>query len=392
MNFSSWSTLESITDNNPTQVSSIFRDYIEKETGKETYFFPEFDKFTRNGEPTQIGYLITTDDLRSMRLNFVDTNLYSIDIWNGKGLKPALTLYLNSVPVDKALPKIMYIYKNPTKISLQESSDEIKIVSSKEAKEAADKSIDNAQKDLDYDYGDPDVVFDDMTTYIDMVIEGAMNSLLLTGQAGVGKSFLVMKRLEANGLKRNEDYFKITGKTTAAGLYISLYENNGKMLIYDDCDSVFKDPTAVNVLKGALDTSVLREISWNAAGAALKTDKKNQIPKKFDFNGKIIFISNVPRKKIDAAIRSRAFMLEIALTKEDMISRMWDLLPEIETPKGLEVSGAIKDKSMLLLTQAAEETTDVELNLRTLLKTIAIVSKVKSDDIALRMIKQQCSL
>lgn len=390
MNFESWKLLEGLTVN-PNDVVDTLSDLIRKEFHKKLYIFPEFEKFRREGEPVQIGYLITSDDLRSIRLNFVDKTLYSADLWNGTKDEPSLTIYVNKINAEKALSRILYIYKNPSKITLSEQEGEDKITVSKPKKEA-DKTIINVQKDLDYEYGDPDVVFDDMATYIDMVIDGSMNSLLLTGQAGVGKTYLVLKQLESHSLKRNEDYFKITGKTSAVGLYTSLFENNGKMLIYDDCDSVFRDDNAVNVLKGALDTSKVREISWNVSGAGPKTSGGKPVPKKFDFTGKIIFISNVPRKKIDAAIRSRAFMLEVALTKEDMITRMWSLLPDIELPTNVQVTGKVKDKSMFLLTKAAEESTNIELNLRTLLKTIAIVNKVSSDDIALRMIKQQCSI
>jgi len=391
MDFLSWSTLENheIHDT-PTHICNLFADLIKKETHiKNVYLFPNFDKFTRTGEPLQVGYLLSTDELKTMRLNFVDENLWSIDIWN-KGNKPALTVYVHNINMDRVISKVMFIYKNPTKVSLKENVDEIRVTSSKLENEG-DSVLLNAQKKLEYEYSDPDVIFDDLATYVDMVINGAMNSLLLTGQSGVGKSFIVMEQLEGHGLKRNEDFFRITGKTSAAGLYTSLYENNDKMLIYDDCDSVFKDENAENVLKGALDTSRTREISWNVA-AQLKTASKVSIPKKFDFTGKIIFISNVPRKKINSAIRSRAFMLEIALSKEDMLTRMWALLPTIELSTKIKISGSTKDKSMFLLTQAAEESEEVELNLRTLLKSIAIVSKVQSDDIALRMIKQQCSL
>ena len=75
-----------------------------------------------------------------------------------------------------------------------------------------------------------------------------------------------------------------------------------------------------------------------------------------------------------------------------MISRMWSLLPTVEIPSGATVKGTVRDKAMNILTQAAEEAKDVELSMRTLLKAIAIVNNVPSDEIAKRMIKQQCSL
>jgi hypothetical protein len=162
------------------------------------------------------------------------------------------------------------------------------------------------------------------------------------------------------------------------------------VLIYDDCDSVFKDDNAINVLKGALDTSKVREISWNSA-APLKTIGKTSVPKKFDFTGKIIFISNLSKKKISAALQTRAFMLEIALTKEDMISRMWTLLPDVEIPSGATIKGAMRNRAMNMLIKAAEDYPNVELSMRTLLKAIAIANRISNESVAMRLIKQQCT-
>jgi hypothetical protein len=391
MKFNTWNTLnEAFSEGKISDAAENIRKQLEEETGKKLFLIPDFDTFTRDSEPLQKGYLISSEELNTMRLNFTENGkLYSIDIWKPEGKKPEVTVYLNSLPLDQALVKVSTLYKNPTKAAITEEEAEL-VVTAPVPQQEGDKKVKKVEVEAEYEYADPDVVFDDLVTYIKMVINGEMNSLLLTGQAGVGKTFLVTRTLQETGMKRNEDYFKVTGKTTAAGMFMTLYEYNGKIILFDDCDSVFRDDNAVNVLKGALDTAKVREISWNSA-VPLKTADKRQVPKKFDFTGKVIFISNLARKKIDAAIRSRAFMLEIALTKDDMISRMWSLLPKVEIPSGAQVSGVMKDKAMNLLTQAADEADDVELSLRTLLKAIAIVNNVPTDQIAKRMIKQQCS-
>lgn len=392
MKFSTWNRIyEAFTEGQMSSQAEAILKQLEEETGRKLFLIPDFDTFTRPNEPTQKGYLISSDDLESIRLNFTEDNkLYSVDIWKPEDTKPMLTAYLNDMPLEQALVKISELYKNPSKKNLKEAEGEL-IVTPPTKTVEGDKKVAKVSAEAEYEYGDPDVIFEDLDTYIDMVVKGEMNSLLLTGQAGVGKTFLVSKSLQENGLKRNEDYFKITGKTTAAGMYMTLNQYNGKVILFDDCDSVFKDDNAVNVLKGALDTSKVREISWNSA-IPLKTPDKKPVPNRFDFTGKVIFISNLARKKIDPAIRSRAFMLEIALDKEDMISRMWTLLPQVEIPSGINVKGTIKDKAMELLTQAADEAPKVELSLRTLLKAIAITNTVNSDRIAKRMIAQQCSV
>ena len=391
MKYATWNKInEAFSEGKIGEAAESIKKQLEEETGKKLFLIPDLETFTRPNEPLQKGYLISSDELKSIRLNFTEENkLYSVDIWKPESKSPDLTVYVNDLPLDQALVKISALYKNPSKASISEEEAEL-IVTKPVATQEGDPKVKKIDQEAEYEFADPDVVFDDLVTYIEMVIRGEMNSLLLTGQAGVGKTFLVTRTLQENGLKRNEDYFKVTGKTTAAGMFMTLYEYNGKIILFDDCDSVFKDDNAINVLKGALDTAKQREISWNSA-VPLKTADKRAVPKKFDFTGKVIFISNIARKKIDSAIRSRAFMLEIALTKDDMISRMWSLLPKVEIPSGAVIKGTMKDKAMNLLTAAADEADDVELSLRTLLKAIAIVNTVSSEATAKRMIKQQCS-
>lgn len=393
MKFENWNKIyEAASGKSSLQAAESIASQLEKELKKELYVIPEIDKFTRSGEPTQIGHLITDDSAKSMKLNFTeDGNLYSVDYWKAGAEKPSVTVYLNDLPPERAFGKLVAYYKNPILKELKEKGPEGELIATAPVKTVeADKKVIKTQKEVEYEFQDPREVFEDLVTYIDMVVDGDMYSLLLTGQAGVGKTYLVTKRLNERGLKRNEDYFKITGKTTAAGMYMTLFQYNGKMILFDDCDSVFSDDNAVNVLKGALDTAKVREISWSSA-VPLKAPDKTQIPKRFDFTGKVIFISNLAKKKVDPAIRSRAFMLEIALTKEDMISRMWSLLSKVELPSGVSVSGFVRKKAMNMIVEAASESDNIELNMRTLIKAISIVNKVKDDEIALRLIKQQCA-
>jgi hypothetical protein len=390
MNFNSWNhILEAISSKDLEKIADSVASQLERDLEIKFYVIPEFDKFRREGEPTQIAYLLTNDEARSMRLNFTEKgDLYSVDYWKPQSTEPSVTVYLNGLPVDKAIAKLVAYYKNPSPKVMEEEGT-ITATSPTETTEA-DKKIVKVQKEVEYEFQNPAEVFQDLETYIDMVIDGDMYSLLLTGQAGVGKTFLVTKRLEEKGLKKNEDFFKITGKTTAAGMYLILYEYNGKMILFDDCDSVFKDENAVNVLKGALDTSKNREIAWSSAVPLKGTDKK-PVPKRFEFTGKVIFISNLPKKKIDPAIRSRAFTLEVALTKEDMITRMWSLLHKVEIPSGASIKRAARNKAMNMIVRAAEESENIELNMRTLLKAMSIVNKVPDGNVAMRLIKQQCA-
>ena len=139
---------------------------------------------------------------------------------------------------------------------------------------------------------DPEVMFDNLTRLTKMVGRGIQPSLVITGMAGVGKTHLVKETLKQMGLRESYEFVHFKGRTTAAGLYITLYQNSDKIVIFDDCDSVFKDEDAVNLLKAALDSYDTRRISY-ISSKPLKDEYGEPLPAHFEFTGKVIFISNI---------------------------------------------------------------------------------------------------
>ena len=69
-------------------------------------------------------------------------------------------------------------------------------------------------------------------------------------------------------------------------------------------------------MKGALDSYGKRVISWNA------DMRDDDLPRSFEFTGKVIFISNYTQDKIDQAIRSRSMMIDLTMTDDQKIDRM----------------------------------------------------------------------
>jgi hypothetical protein len=213
----------------------------------------------------------------------------------------------------------------------------------------------------------PSVMFDDMNNLTKMVANDVSPSLVITGQPGLGKTWNVTKTLDTLGLKENEDFIHVKGRCTAAGMFITLFENSDKLIIFDDCDSIFKDTDGVNLLKGALDSYDKRVITWMTA-KGLKDQDGEMLPRSFNFTGKIIFISNLPIAKVDSAIRSRSFVLDITLTSDQLLKRMRDLLNDVEP----EVKLNIKRDALSALKSAHKKFEGVELNFRSLIKAIRI--------------------
>ena len=127
-------------------------------------------------------------------------------------------------------------------------------------------------------------------------------------------------------------------------------------------------------------------ISWLVAKPLISSSGQ-KIPTKFIFNGGIIFISNLSQKKIDYAIKSRSFVLEVALSPEDMIKRMEEELPNIEK----EIPMAVRKTAMRMIVSNYKSAKHLELSMRTLIKAIKIVEEVDNLDDASRLILQQCS-
>ena len=214
---------------------------------------------------------------------------------------------------------------------------------------------------------DPEVMFTNIERLTKMVGRGIQPSLVITGGAGMGKTHLVKSTLESMGLKESYDFVHFKGRATAAGLFITLYEYSDKIIVLDDCDSVFRDDDAVNILKGALDSYDTRKISYITT-KALKDEFGGEVPRHFEFTGRVIFISNISQSKLDEAIRSRSFVADVDLTTDQMFARMEQLIDKMES----RIPVAAKQQALELMKQLDKEFDGLEINLRSFIKAARI--------------------
>ena len=107
--------------------------------------------------------------------------------------------------------------------------------------------------------------------FVQLLHKGAINSFIFTGSGGIGKTTAVTNTLSELGLKEDTpeqpggDFLTIKGFSTPRALYDTLYLYNGKILVLDDADQVFKDPLGANLIKAALDDKKERIITWNSS-------------------------------------------------------------------------------------------------------------------------------
>jgi len=190
----------------------------------------------------------------------------------------------------------------------------------------------------------------DLTT---MVVNNTTPSLIVTGEGGLGKTHSVTETIKSNDLSEDK-YVFFKGYSTARGLYNTLYDNNDKLIIFDDCDSVLDDKVALNILKSALDSYEKRTISWMAKM------NNDEYPQQFEFTGRIIFISNKSISAVNEAIRSRSLTVDLTMTPSDKIERMSAILENILPEYQLE----FKKEALDFLSGVCNE---VSVNMRMLI-------------------------
>ena len=196
--------------------------------------------------------------------------------------------------------------------------------------------------------------FEFLNNLTTMVVNNATPSLIILGEGGLGKTHSVTETIKSNDLSEDR-YVFFKGYSTARGLYNTLYDNNDKLIIFDDCDSVLDDKVALNILKSALDSYEKRTISWMA-----KMNKNDEYPQQFEFTGRIIFISNKSITDVNEAIRSRSLTVDLTMTPSDKIERMSAILENILPEYQLE----FKKEALGFLSEVCNE---VSVNMRMLI-------------------------
>ncbi len=207
------------------------------------------------------------------------------------------------------------------------------------------------------------------------VINGHIRSSVVFGAPGVGKTYSVEQELEHSVVqKRLNNYTIIRGTCSAIGLYQALYATrDGGVVVLDDSDSVFGDEEAFNILKTALDSTNRRVISWfknsskmydpDTIDATTIISEDDRMPKRFDYEGGVIFITNIDfREKIAAqtkmsphfeALFSRSLYLDLTLKSkrarmlriEDVFFKSMKTLEKLSDEQANEIFMYVKDNA-----------------------------------------------
>lgn len=213
------------------------------------------------------------------------------------------------------------------------------------------------------------------------VIDSHIKSAIVSGAPGCGKTYTLEAALTAAAKSDKIRYQSVKGSMSAIGLYRCLFEcsNEGDVLVIDDCDSIFGDIDALNLLKAALDTGRTRKVHWNKESRVLNEEG---IPRSFEFKGAVVFITNVDfAREIEKetkmsphydALLSRSLYLDLGIhSKREVLVRISQVVYSVEFLRDNGITKAdAKDMMMWLTANIARVRV---LSIRTILQLVTLV-------------------
>lgn len=211
-----------------------------------------------------------------------------------------------------------------------------------------------------------DVFYQDAYGYLDTVIKGKTNALVIKSEGGLGKTYNILKHLSKRGIEVKY----VSGWITKLELYQFLHANQNETIVFDDCEIMLEDDGIIALLKPAIWETVKdkRIVSY------ISSSEKLTVPKQFIFNGKVIMLINeIPQetRKTVQALLSRAIYYELEFSYQDKIKLMVEIakMPfnHLTLEERLEVVNFIKEN--------ADETYQ-DLNLRSLMKGLDLRANI----------------
>lgn len=205
--------------------------------------------------------------------------------------------------------------------------------------------------------------YEDLAT---LTIFKELKSIFVAGEGGIGKTYTVRQILESEEFKEDKDYVYVKGHVSAYALYQVLEENSHKPFIFDDCDGILKDPIALNILKGVIDSYSVRRVKW-----LTNSGVKTRVTRSFEFTGSIIFLSNLTVEQVPQPIVSRTTMVDVSMDSTEKMKRMRHIvnhMPEME-----HIS--MEDREKLLTILNSYKLLVKDFNLRSLVKAANMFNK-----------------
>ena len=150
--------------------------------------------------------------------------------------------------------------------------------------------------------------------HVRLVARGMSTGLFIYGsQGGLGKSRTVLRTLADERVSP----VLVNSHITPLALYASLYHNrNGRVIFFDDVDSIFGSMSHLGLLRSAL-WGDPRVVTYGSS-------QLDELPGSFIFESRLIFSGNVIPRRNDAfkAVLSRCDIFQLDATQEEVVELM----------------------------------------------------------------------
>jgi hypothetical protein len=167
--------------------------------------------------------------------------------------------------------------------------------------------------------------FDTYRCMLQAVANANIKHAIVWGPPGIGKSYELEEVFNKYRAADQINWTSSSGHVTACSLYNMLYEMRGPddICVFDDCDDVFRDRTAMNILKAATDTRPNRRIAWESTGGKPTVSH-------FDYEGRVVVLSNADFSKNAhlQALVDRMFFIPLQLNVTERVARVVSVLTE----------------------------------------------------------------
>lgn len=125
--------------------------------------------------------------------------------------------------------------------------------------------------------------YDELKFYIEMFRDGNTDLLVIEGDGGIGKSFMV------DDMMKEIPHLKILSHVTPLELYCQGYSHRDVPLVFDDTDCLIQNPLHVSLLKQFSETSKYKEIQYQTTSEILK---ERNVPLKYTTRSRVLIITN----------------------------------------------------------------------------------------------------
>lgn len=220
--------------------------------------------------------------------------------------------------------------------------------------------------------------YDKLKQYVRMISGGYTNSLFLVGECAIGKTYNTLRILKEE--QANFEY--VVGKITPLDLYHTLYENRDKdkVIVFDDTIALTKNDDAMALLFSALwSSSGNRTVVWRSTSSKLKA------PKKFNYEGRIIFTLNeVAENQMMETLLSRCLTYHLDFNYNERLCLMFEIAklkhPKLKKAQRLEIVEFIE-------LHTKPSTKDFNLRLQAKVEQMYLFDKEKWKSLAMTQIQ-----